>query len=119
MADLQALRNRIHGATAPLPIYFKDDHSVDYAAIENQLDFGKACAEGFLEAGERVGDWLTSDDETELESGRGIRAQGAMLRELHALLKEKDPGGKFGGLARVQNKRREFLWVHPQFAGEY
>jgi internalin A len=40
-----------------------------------------------------------------------------MLRELHALLKDKDPG--FGGLVQVQNKRREFLWVHPNFVSEY
>jgi hypothetical protein len=46
-----------------------------------------------------------------------IRAQGSILRELHALLKAKDPG--FGGLVRVQNRRREFLWVHPQFVEEY
>jgi hypothetical protein len=46
-----------------------------------------------------------------------VRAQGAVLRQLHAWLKEKDPG--FGGLIRVQNKRKEFLWVHPQFEGEY
>ena len=46
-----------------------------------------------------------------------IRAQGSLLRELHVLLKEQDPG--FGGLARVQNKRREFLWIHPQFIDEY
>ena len=39
MADLQALRNRIHGATAPLPTYFKDDCSVDYAAIERYVNW--------------------------------------------------------------------------------
>jgi len=32
-------------------------------------------------------------------------------------MKEKDPG--FGGLVRVQNKRQEFLWVHPRFEKEY
>ncbi len=37
------------------------------------------------------------------------------LRQLHAWL--KDPG--LGGLVRVQNKRQEFLWVHPQFEEEY
>jgi hypothetical protein len=42
---------------------------------------------------------------------------GTTLRELHALLKAKDPG--FGGLVRVMNKRQEFLWVHEKFAGEY
>ncbi|HEY9655606.1 MAG TPA: hypothetical protein V6C50_08950 [Crinalium sp.] len=61
-------------------------------------------------------DWQTKRNSTEFEQGE-IRAQGAMLRELQVLLKEKDPG--FGGLARVQNKRREFLWVHPQFVSEY
>ena len=42
-----------------------------------------------------------------------------MLRELHSLLKAKDPANSFGGLVRVQNKRREFLWVHEQFVSEY
>ena len=42
-----------------------------------------------------------------------------MLRELHALLKAKDPANSFGGLIRVQNKRREFLWVHQQYVKEY
>ncbi len=40
-----------------------------------------------------------------------------MLRKLHALLKNKDPG--FDGLVRVMNKRQEFLWVHEKFASEY
>ncbi|NQT16265.1 MAG: hypothetical protein HQ582_26140, partial [Planctomycetes bacterium] len=90
-----------------------------YDAIENQLNFGKACAESFLKGGEKAGDWLTSDDDTKLESASAVRAQGATLRELHALLKAKDTAGSFGRLARVQNKRREFLWVHEQFVGEY
>jgi hypothetical protein len=47
----------------------------------------------------------------------GVRADSATLRELHALLKAKDPG--FGGLVRVMNKRQEFLWVHEKFASEY
>ena len=40
-----------------------------------------------------------------------------ILRELHALLKAKDPD--FGGLVRVPSKRQEFLWTYEQFAGEY
>ncbi|MDA7980628.1 MAG: hypothetical protein MPJ50_17870 [Pirellulales bacterium] len=46
-----------------------------------------------------------------------IRAAGAALRELQSILKREDPG--FGGLVRVQNKRREFHWVHPRFVDEY
>lgn len=98
--------------------------AASYKAVENQLGFGKACAESFLKGGEKVGDWLTadgltSDNDTEMESGRGVRARGAVLRELHALLKVKDSSDSFGGLARVQNKRREYLWVDLRFASEY
>jgi hypothetical protein len=71
-----------------------------------------------------VGEWMSAadtatweDDATTLKHGRPISAQGAILRELHALLKARDPG--FGGLVRVMNKRQEFLWVHEKFAGEY
>lgn len=53
----------------------------------------------------------------ELEPGRMREAQGGELRQLNAWLKEKDPS--FGGLVRVQNKPRKFLWVHPQFENEY
>ena len=56
-------------------------------------------------------------DTTTLEHSEAIRAQGATLRELHALLKAKDPS--FGGLVRVMNKQQEFLWVHERFAVEY
>ncbi len=60
---------------------------------------------------------MDESDSTNLEFGRAGSAHGATLRELHALLKAKDPG--FGGLVRVLNKRQEFLWVHEKFAGEY
>jgi len=60
---------------------------------------------------------LDEEDGPDLPTGGAIRAHGAVLRQLHALLKEKDPG--FGGLVRVQNKRREFLWVHPMFEAKY
>jgi hypothetical protein len=90
-----------------------------YKSIENQLDFGQQCAENFLNVGDKVGGWLVSGDETDLEYGQAIRAQGSTLRELHALLKAKDPKSSFGGLVRVQDKRHEFLWVHPQFEKKY
>lgn len=49
--------------------------------------------------------------------GTAIYAENGILRELHTFLKAKDPS--FGGLVRVMNKRREFLWVHKKFATEY
>ena len=66
---------------------------------------------------EQVVDWLDGGEEAEFERGKLIRAQGSVLRELHALLKAKDPG--YGGLVSVQNKRREFRWVHERFVSEY
>lgn len=88
-----------------------------YKGIEKGLDFGKALFGAALKGGEAIsevfGDPIISDS----EHGEARHAQSAMLRELHTLLKERDPG--FGGLVRVQNKRREFLWVHEQFVDEY
>jgi len=88
-----------------------------YKQIENELDFGKEVIDASLSGSEKVSDWLGKGDSTDLERGEGLRAQGATLRELHAILKVKAPG--FGGLIRVMNKRQEFLWVHPMFEKEY
>ena len=88
-----------------------------YKAIEEQLDFSENIINASLSGSEKIGDWLGEDDATVSERGQAIRAKGAVLRELHALLKAQDPS--FGGLIRVRNKRQEFLWVHPQFEEEY
>ena len=87
-----------------------------YKAIEEQLDLGQKSIESTLKGSDMALTGKSKSDASFLE-GDAIRAQGSILRELHALLKEKDPS--FGGLVRVQNKRREFLWVHPQFVDEY
>jgi internalin A len=88
-----------------------------YKGIEKGLDFGKALFEAALTGGGALADVSSDDSISDAEHGEARQAQNAMLRELHALLKERDPG--FGGLVRVQNKRCEFLWVHPQFQQEY
>ncbi|MEH2352218.1 leucine-rich repeat domain-containing protein [Nostoc sp.] len=87
-----------------------------YKAIEEQLDLGQKSIESTLKGSDMALAGKSKSNASFLE-GDAIRAQGSILRELHALLKEKDPS--FGGLVRVQNKRREFLWVHPQFVDEY
>ncbi|MBN9121985.1 MAG: leucine-rich repeat domain-containing protein [Planctomycetes bacterium] len=94
-------------------------------AIDKQLEAAVKCTEAFGKGAEKLEPWLSKDDAPDLDRGRlgggdprnPIRAAGPVLRQLHAWLKEKDPG--FGGLEKVQNKRKEFLWVHPHFAGEY
>lgn len=88
-----------------------------YKEIEEQLDFSKEIIEASLEGGEKIKDWMVSKEKVSLPHGEAIRGQGAILRELHALLRVKDPS--FGGLERVMNKRQEFLWVHERFVAEY
>ncbi|MFZ5857183.1 MAG: COR domain-containing protein [Chloroflexota bacterium] len=90
-----------------------------YKLIEEQLDFGKSIIDGALGETAKISDFLGTADSTNLAQAHGValRSDGSTLRELHALLKAKDPG--FGGLVRVMNKRQEFLWVHEKFAGEY
>ncbi len=89
-----------------------------YKGIEKELDMGQKSLESVLKGGEEIGKWMGRSDAPDMEQGEAaIRAQGAILRQLHAFLKEKDPS--FGGLIRVRNKRQEFLWVHPQFEAEY
>jgi hypothetical protein len=95
--------------------YMLDDAT--YAGIKQELDLGQKSLELGIKGSNIAVDWFTQRDSADFDQGEAIRAQGSMLRELHALLKEKDPG--FGGLVKVQNKRREFLWVHPDFVGEY
>jgi len=87
-----------------------------YKAIENQLDLGQKSIES-ISKGSEIIDSSNNSDAPDFAQGEAIRAQGSILRELHALLKEKDPS--FGGLVRVQNQRREFLWVHRDFVDEY
>ncbi len=88
-----------------------------YRTIENQLDFEQKSIDAALKAGEKAGTWLAHKDAPDLEQGSEIRAEGAILRQLHVWLKEQDPS--YGDLVRVQNRRHEFLWVHKQFEGEY
>ena len=88
-----------------------------YKGIQEELELGQKSLESSLKGSDIAVDWQNKRNSSELEQGEAIRAQGSMLRELHTMLKEKDPG--FGGLVRVQNKRREFLWVHSNFVDEY
>jgi hypothetical protein len=89
-----------------------------YKGIEEELYLGQKSIESILKGSDLATNLSTESETPDWQQGEAaIRAQGSILRELHALLKAKDPG--FGGLVRVQNRRREFLWVHPQFVDEY
>ena len=88
-----------------------------YKGLENELDLGEKSLDSVLKVGETSAAWLGRGDAPELENGEGFRARGAVLRQLHAWLKKRDPG--YGGLVRVQNKQQQYLWVHPLFEHEY
>ena len=66
-----------------------------------------------LKQGQKLVDSFSSGGEASTDR----RMHGPILRQIHSMLRQEDPS--FGGLVRVQNKRREFLWVHPQFVEEY
>ncbi|MBE0682644.1 MAG: hypothetical protein IH589_12090 [Anaerolineales bacterium] len=101
-------------ASSTTKLMMSDDQ---YKSIEKQLAFGKDVFDSMLKGSGKLTDWNDKSDAPDLPHGAMQRAEGALLRELHSFLKEKDPG--FGGLVRVMNKRQEFLWVHERFAGEY
>ena len=88
-----------------------------FKAIEKQLILGKDSLDSVLKGVEQVNDWLEGCGLPDSQLHETTQAHSANLGQLHAWLKEKDPS--FGGLVRVQNKQHEFLWVHPQFVGEY
>jgi Leucine-rich repeat (LRR) protein/GTPase SAR1 family protein len=96
---------------------FKAIDDTAFKTLENQISLGKNVIDAIAGEGAALYGVMGETDPTNLELGVKVRAENATLRELHALLKAKDPG--FGGLVRVMNKRQEFLWVHEKFASEY
>jgi hypothetical protein len=88
-----------------------------YKIIENELNFGKDVIDGVLSGADKTEVFIDASDSVDLPRGTFIRSENAALRQLHALLKARDPS--FGGLIRIMNKRQEFLWVHEKFASEY
>ncbi|HEX4608094.1 MAG TPA: COR domain-containing protein [Urbifossiella sp.] len=97
--------------------------AAEFGAIEKQLDLAVKAVDSVCKGFDKAEPWLGDNTAPEVDRGAGVgrdspaRAAGAELRQLHAWLKEKDPG--FGGLVRVSAKGRGFLWVHPRYAGEY
>ncbi len=106
-----------------------------YKQIAEDLDLSQKAFSALLGAGRAAGEFLAHDDDADLSDyadqaeafaesrdqsyrhGTPRPTRGALLRELQALLRDRDPG--FGGLKRVQNKRHEYVWIHPRFETEY
>jgi C-terminal of Roc, COR, domain/Ras of Complex, Roc, domain of DAPkinase/Leucine rich repeat len=113
----------IAGAGAKIAI---DDNAKN---LEEAADLFKELGTGGLGAMSKLGEQVISGDDFDLIPDTSVRNQFAyknsftpeavMLREIQQLLKDKDKARTFGGLVRVQNKRGEFLWVHPDYKQEY
>ncbi|HCR54081.1 MAG TPA: hypothetical protein DIW27_06670 [Cytophagales bacterium] len=101
-------------ASSATKLLLPDDQ---YKNIEKELAFGKDVFDSMLKGADKLTNWSDKADAPDLPHGAMQSAEGALLRELHAFLKEKDPA--FGGLVRVMDKQQRFLWVHEQFAREY
>jgi hypothetical protein len=94
---------------------FKLANETLYKSFEKELDFSKEVIDASLSGQEKILNQLILPMGDDLP--KGLRTDDSALRELHAFLRKQDL--TFGGLVRVQNKRREFLWVHEQFVQEY
>jgi hypothetical protein len=111
----------IAGAGAKIAI---DDNAKN---LEEAADLFKELGTGGLGAASKFGEQLIAGDDIDLipddslrnrfAHGSPLTPEAAILREIQQLLKAKDIG--FGGLVRVQTKRGEFLWVHPDYKQEY
>jgi hypothetical protein len=93
-------------------------------AIKDQADWAKDVTETVGEMlekpeGEQSPTGIKRATSSSAEPVFGVinQATGGELRELHALLRKKDPG--FGGLVRIHDKRKRILWVHPRFEPEF
>jgi len=110
-------------------------NDAEYKKIDEDLDLSQKSFTALIGAGKAADKSLIDDHTNDLPDadqqeeqgespnphgklyGLPTKAQAGLLRELHALIQERDPS--FGGLVRVRNKRGEFLWVHPDFQKEY
>jgi hypothetical protein len=98
-------------AKAAAEIHLDAEH---WKQLQGEID---AAQEGLLLLSEALTEPGNLDPTPALAMDSESEPVGSALRELHALLRERDPG--FGGLEKVRNKRREVIWVHPQFLQTY
>ena len=87
-----------------------------YSQFKENLDLGQKSLEAVAKTSDSFSQ-VSNEKLYDLEIGEVTEAGGAILREFQAIIKQKDPG--FGGLEKVQTNQGKFLWVHPQFVGEY
>lgn len=94
----------------------------DFKMIEQEFKLTMSTTQNVLAVGKTAEDGLMSSDlpnSIDENDPDPLRAEGAALRELHGILQKEDTSANYGGLVRVMDNQGKFLWVHPQFEGEY
>jgi GTPase SAR1 family protein len=91
-----------------------DDAS--WANVGESVNLGKELTQGLATGGKDLG---TAQESVVIDtfSFKPKAAEGASLRQLHALLKERDPG--FGDLRKVRAPDAKVRWVHRNFLSLY
>ncbi|MFT5322430.1 MAG: hypothetical protein ACI8P0_000265 [Planctomycetaceae bacterium] len=87
-----------------------------FKEISADLDLGRELFKVTLTGIDEVTSISGGPEIDEPDHGYPREAYGASFRELQTMLKKQDAG--LGGLVRVLNKRREVVWVHPDFVDE-
>jgi hypothetical protein len=85
-----------------------------WTALEDRLEL----VESSITAASEFGATANDDDAAAVVVTRGPDlAEGAVLRDLHRILRDQDP--TFADLRKVHDDRRRLLWVHRQFLRHY
>ncbi|MEE4542225.1 COR domain-containing protein [Streptomyces sp. V4-01] len=90
-----------------------------WTAVSRQLNLGK---EILGSSADLAGELPPADGDSALAAQANaeaapIRAEGGLMRTLHATLREQDV--TFADLRRVRDQQGRFLWVHERFVSEY
>jgi C-terminal of Roc, COR, domain/Ras of Complex, Roc, domain of DAPkinase/Leucine rich repeat len=94
--------------------------ATQWTAVKEQLALGKetlTAAADFAGAADATGGWDGDHLDRGATTGGIMRADGGVLRTLHAMLKQQDL--TFADLRRVVDTRGRYLWVHPRYRQIY
>lgn len=92
--------------------------TAQWDAVKEQLALGKETLTAAANIAGRAEVTDTSEGiEHQADYDSVIRAEGGVLRTLHAMLKQQDP--TFADLRRVHDPQGRYLWVHPLFLSIY
>ncbi|MFI7136307.1 leucine-rich repeat domain-containing protein [Streptomyces massasporeus] len=89
-------------------------------AVKEQLTLSKEVLSASADTGQALCDTPNGDNNLSVSPNAGTmptRAEGGLLRMLHASLREQDV--TFADLRRVRDPQGRFLWVHQRFVSEY